>query len=306
MKNPTEKRPTVHGLGDYVETDSGRIYYELEGSGPPVFLVPGGPGASHTHYHPWFSALAQNHTVVYFDNLGTGASDRLESRTDYTVQRYACDIEALRLALHFEQINLIGLSFGSLPALEYTVQHAPYVNRLVISNGHLNAATWQEGNIDNVNHEIRTLFPEVWSQMQALRAQGIRSGDSRYQALYAGLLADLNWVDTWNHPQLYHTDDPRDEPNYEVYFGFIGDDPEWTITGTLQGYDPSPKLARCNVPTLIVTGRYDRVTPPAIAYKIQKAFPPNHAQLVVFEKSAHRPWVEESEEYFDVVGKFLS
>ncbi|HAV78633.1 MAG TPA: hypothetical protein DCX53_14895 [Anaerolineae bacterium] len=305
MEHLKKERLTIHGQGDHITTDAGRIYYELEGSGPPVFLVPGGPGASHSHYHPWFSTLAKSHTVVYFDNLGTGASDRLVSQRDYTVQRYAFDIEALRSALGFEKIKLIGLSFGSLPALEYTTQHSSHVHSLVISNGHLNAATWQEGNIDNVNHEIRTLFPEVWSQMLELRSQGVLSGVSQYQALYEGLLADLNWVDPWHHPSLYQTDDPRDDPNYDVYLGFIGEDPEWTVTGTLQGYDPSPKLAKCNVPTLIVTGRYDRVTPPAIAYKIQEAFPPNHAQLIIFERSAHRPWVEETEKYFDVVTKFL-
>jgi pimeloyl-ACP methyl ester carboxylesterase len=81
--------------------------------------------------------------------------------------------------------------------------------------------------------------------------------------------------------------------------------PEWEVTGTLRGYDPSPELATLAIPTLVVTGRYDRVTPPTIAYKLRSACPPDCVQLVVFERSAHRPWVEEADKYFQVVGEFL-
>jgi proline iminopeptidase len=294
----------LHGKGDYITTLVGRIYYEIEGSGPPVLIVPGGPGASHTHYHPWFSALADKHTVIYFDPLGTGASDRLNGDTKYSVQGYAADIEILRQGLGFEKISLIGLSFGSLPALEYAIRNPAHVSHLVMSDGHLNADTWQQGNIDNVNHEIQLLFPAVWEKIIALRDQGVLSGDDRYQELSGDVLPSLNWVDP-QHPKLYRTGDAGDEPSVRVYSDFMGDDPEWTITGTLLGYDPTPELTDFRIPTLILTGRFDRVTPPAIAYKILNALPDGVGRMVTFERSAHYPWVEEADAYFGVVGEFL-
>ncbi len=295
----------LHSHGDYVTTDAGQIYYEVEGEGPPVIIVPGGPGASHTHYHPWFSELATNHTVIYFDQLGTGRSDRLAAPTDYTLQRCALDIEVLRATLGFEQVSLVGLSFGSLPAIEYAITYTSQVSHLVLSNGHLNAETWQAGNIDNVNHELRMLYPERWDKLLQMRAQGVRSADPDYQALYDGLIAELNWIDPTGHPTLFSTGDPRDAANFDMYIGLIGDDPEWSVTGTMQGYDPSPALADFQIPTLIVTGRYDRVTPPAISYQILQALPEGIGQLEIFEHSSHRPWVEEPERYFDVVKAFL-
>jgi pimeloyl-ACP methyl ester carboxylesterase len=72
-----------------VREGGARTWMEVEGEGDVVVLAGGGPGNGHGHYHPWFSALAERHRVVYFDYLGTGRSDRLERREGYSVERYA-------------------------------------------------------------------------------------------------------------------------------------------------------------------------------------------------------------------------
>ncbi|MDX1436494.1 MAG: alpha/beta hydrolase [Anaerolineales bacterium] len=296
---------SIHGKGSMLETDLGRIYYEVEGRGSPVIIVPGGPGASHTHYHPWFSRLAGRHQVVYFDPLGTGRSERRDDPRGYTLAAYAQNIEDLRLALDLASIHLIGVSFGSLPALQYLVSHTEHVDRIVLSNGHLNAATWQAGNIDNVLRELKLLYPQRYQEMMRLRSQGMLSSDPVYQGLFNELMPNLSWVDMDGHPELYSTGEPADDLNLDVYCAFIGDDPEWRVTGSLQGFDPSAQLAQITVPALILTGRYCRVTPPLISYQIRDAFPDGAARVVVFERSAHRPWAEEPEAYFRVVEEFL-
>lgn len=297
---------SIHGNGDFIVTNAGRIYYEVEGTGPPVFLIAGGPGSGHTHYHPWFSQLADQHTVVYFDPLGTGRSDRLDDLAGYTLQAYAQTIDDLRQELGFSRINLLGLSFGSLPALEYTVSYTKHVDHLILSNGHLNAATWQAGNIDNVLRELELLFPEKYEEMLRLRENGVLSSAPEYQDLFSPLMPNLNWVDMDGHPPLFRPDDAAGEGNFDVYRAFVGDDPEWEVSGTLKGFDPSAALKNLEIPTLIVTGRYCRVTPPTISYQILNAFPEGVARLEIFERSAHRPWVEESEAYFAVVKEFLA
>jgi proline iminopeptidase len=88
-----------HGDGDYIAGPSGRIYLEAEGDGPVVLLVGGGPGVSHVHYHPWFSRLADQHTVVYYDHPGTGRSGP-RTGAAYTLETYAAAIEAIRV--HFD------------------------------------------------------------------------------------------------------------------------------------------------------------------------------------------------------------
>src|SRR2546423_7907861 len=100
----------IHGHGEYINTPDGKIYYEQEGQGPIVILVAGGPGGPHTSFHPFFSRLASDHTVVYFDNIGRGRSDQLKDPKRYTVWRDAEDIEQLRRALGADKIDVIGHS----------------------------------------------------------------------------------------------------------------------------------------------------------------------------------------------------
>jgi proline iminopeptidase len=292
-----------HGRGSHADTSVGQVYFETEGDGPAVFVVPGGPGVGHAHYHPWFSRLATDHTVVYFDHPGTGRSGRLGDPSLYTISLYAEAIDGLRAILGLERVSLVGLSFGGMPAIQYALDYPSRLDRLVLSNSQLSAQTWQEGNIDNLNHELRNQRPEAWAEIGALRAAGVLSTDASYQELLEPSVTQMEWFDPEHAPDLER--DAAEGFELAVYEAFIGPDPEWVVTGTLTGYDPTESLASLEMPTLVVTGRHDRVTPPRIAARIRDALPAERAELKVFERSAHRPWVEEPDAYFELVGAFL-
>lgn len=291
---------TVEAL---VETQHGRVYVECEGDPArgAVVLAAGGPGVGHDHYHPWFSRLAARSAVVYFDYSGCGRSDRLPDGREYSVELFADNIDAVRRHLGLDAVDLVGLSFGGFPAVAYALREPTAVRRLVLSNAQVSAASWQRTNIDGVNAELRRLFPTEWEQICRLREQGVLSLDAEYQELVARVVPDLEWVDPWNHPPLSR------EGGFEeaVYRSVVGPDPEWTVAGTLGGYEPLPRLSEIEARTLVVSGRYDRLTPPAVAQEIHDALAPDRRALHVLERSAHRPWVEQPDEYFGVVGRFL-
>jgi proline iminopeptidase len=289
--------PDWHGHGAELElAGGGRLYYEVEGDGPPVVLVSGGPGTDHSHYHPWFSALAGTHAVVYYDHPGTGRSPAPEDC--YTVPGYARAIEQLRVELGVERLCLVGLSFGGLPAVAYAVRHPDRLAALVLSNAHVNAAGWQQGNIDHVNETLRVQFPEVWEQILSMREEGRRSLDIGYQELVGQALPRLEWANPDGHPRLL-----ADRPfTLAAYEGFVGDDPEWTVGGSLQGYDPP--LEQVAAPTLVLSGRYDGLSTPALAHEYAARIP--GSRWHVFESSGHRPWAEQPAAYVDVVREFLT
>lgn len=297
----------IHGKGQFVPSIFGKIYYETEGSGSPIFLIAGGPGSSHASFHPWFSRLATEHTVVYLDNIGRGRSDRLDPQrsSEYTVERDAEDIEALRTALGYERISLIGHSYGGMPALAYALKYPQHVSRLVLSSTMLNAQSWQQ-NIDSVNFTARNQFPEIWEQLMQLRARGVKSSAPEYEKLYGNTELDIYWRDPDMESKLYQSDDPADASNSNVYLSFIGNDPEWKVGGTMKRYDPRSYMQSLTVPTLVCAGRYDRVGTPKIASEIKAALPAASSRLVVFERSGHRPWVEETDAYFNLLKDFFS
>jgi proline-specific peptidase len=77
---------------------------------------------------------------------------------------------------------------------------------------------------------------------------------------------------------------------------------EFTVTGTLKGWDVVERLGEIEVPTLITSGRHDECTPALVE--------PLHAGIagsewVLFEESAHMPYLEEPARYVEVVGGFL-
>ena len=99
-----------------VETPAGRVYVEREGdsSDRVVVLAGGGPGVAHDHYHPWFSRLAGDAAVVYFDYSGCGGSERCDGDREYSIELFADNIEAVRQHTGSDVIDLVGLSFGGL------------------------------------------------------------------------------------------------------------------------------------------------------------------------------------------------
>jgi proline iminopeptidase len=252
----------MHPPGQHVSSPWGRIWCEVEGEGKDVIiLVGGGPGVGHGHYHPWFSRLAAGRRVVYYDHPGTGRS---AAPPDYTVERYVEAIDVVRLNLKMSRVGLIGLSFGGIPAVAYAIDHPREVDRLILCNAQVGAAGWKAGNIDNVNLQLASQFRKPGVKVIELRRHGIRSLADGYQALLAPLIEELEWADPWNHPHLWR--DPEERFNIEAYQGFVGDDPEWNVSGTLAGYEAG--LAQVAARTLVTTGRWDRITPPAIAYEI--------------------------------------
>ena len=62
------------------------------------------------------------------------------------------------------------------------------------------------------------------------------------------------------------------------------------------------KVAAINVPTLLISGRYDEATPAVV-----QPFADNikGARWVIFEKSSHMPHVEETEKCMKTVAEFL-
>jgi proline iminopeptidase len=292
----------IHGKGRFAQTPGGRIYYETEGSGPPVIVSHGGPGSHHGRYHPWFSALARTHTVVYMDNPGCGRSDDRKDK-QYSLHRDAEAIEAVRRAIGADSVHLIGVSYGSLPALEYTLSHPGRVARLVLLAGQLGETHWKR-NIEEAKHIMQVQYPELWAQFLALRARGVPSLAPEAQEIIGKLEGELFWANRLEVPAMTRFPGERGL-NTDVYRAIVGDDPEWEVTGSLRGYDPRPRMKSLRVPTLVVTGRYDRVSTPQMAYEVRDALPPGVATVRILERSGHRPWMEEPEPFFKALAEFL-
>ena len=142
-----------HPRGDYVTVNGAKLWFESEGSGEPLVLISGGPGFSHSYFHPYFSVLSSSYRVIYFDSFGRGRSDRAKEPGEYSFSRDVQDVEGLREALGLKQISVLGHSYGGMVAIAYALRFPQSVRKLILIDTLFSAEMWQANN-DNWNLQI--------------------------------------------------------------------------------------------------------------------------------------------------------
>src|SRR6476660_9910003 len=171
-----------HPPGKYIKVNGAKLWIETEGNGDPLFLISGGPGGSHVGMHS-FDSLSKNFTLVFVDNFGRGKSDTASVATEYSIDRDVEDLEGIRKELGYDQINVLGHSYGSVVAQLYALKYQKRVKHLIIADGFFSGDMWQE-NDDNSNHEIAENYPEVWDSLMVLRKKGLISSDAACVDIY--------------------------------------------------------------------------------------------------------------------------
>ncbi len=289
-----------HPNGDFVTVNGAKLWYESEGTGEAVLIIPGGPGNSHIYFHPYFTELAKLFRVIYFDAFGRGKSDRAKSPKEYLFDRDVEDVEALRKVLKIDKWIILGHSYGGMVAQGYALKYPSSISKLVLSNTLYNAEMWQ-GNDDNSNHEIRNQFPEIWEKLMAVRAQGQHSNGVDHQKLYSRVPSGLLYF--YDPAKAGKVASDSVSNNTELYYAMVGDDGDFIIGGDMYHLDFRTRLKDIKIPMLIIQGRFDRVVYPRFSIQYKTYAP--QAEFVMFEKSGHMPFIEESADYFATVTKFL-
>ena len=279
-----------------------KIWTVSFGKGDPLFFIAGGPGGTHYGLRS-FDTLATNFKLVYFDGLGRGKSDLAKKVTDYSLQRDVEDLEALRKAMGFRQINVLGHSYGGVVAQAYAIKYPQNVKHLILANTFHSYVMWQE-NDDNCNHEIKTSYPEVWDTLMVLRNQGYVSSDAIHQEVYGRV--PYGFLYAYNPDKFVNRGrKPYPNPfNAELYYQMVGKDGDFIVGSDIGNFDFRKELKNLKMPILVIGGRYDRVAVPSQMIKYKEYCP--QAKYVMFEKSGHNPQVEEPEKEFALIRQFLA
>jgi proline iminopeptidase len=264
------------------------IFYTLHGDGPPVVVMHGGLGLDHTYFRPWLDPLGKKRTLVYYDHRGNGRSARPASLDDVDHATWADDADALRAALGHEKIVLFGHSYGSFLALEYALRHADRLAGLVL----VGCAPKFDYTDVVMGNAAQRATPE---QLAAL--QGGLSAPAADDAAYARIWRSIA-------PLYFHRFDAAVWQRMDEATRYSAAAFNAGMFRCLPAFDVLSRLAGIRVPTLVVTGRHDWITPVEQGgARIQRSMP--DAKLVVFEESGHYPFIEEPARFLDVVGGWL-
>jgi pimeloyl-ACP methyl ester carboxylesterase len=112
-------------------SDGVRLAAHTRGSGPPLYVLHGGPMNDHRTFGDYLDPIADYRTLHLLDQRGCGDSGDAPV-AGYTLARLAQDIEDTRAGLGHDRIDLLGHSYGGLIALRYALHWPDRVETLVI------------------------------------------------------------------------------------------------------------------------------------------------------------------------------
>ncbi|HCY81557.1 MAG TPA: alpha/beta hydrolase [Xanthomarina gelatinilytica] len=286
----------------FYEIDGYKINVEVLGEGDPIFFLPGGPGNSHDYMQGNFGQYYKTNTVVFFDFLGRGKSDDAKDVSEYSVENDVALIEKLRQVLGYTKISLVGHSYGTVPAQAYAIKYPEQVDKMVLINGFHSGAMWQ-ANCDSYNHYAKTHFPEKWKQVDSLRALGYVSSQEPLKTVYGNFPTKYIYYHNTSLKQNVPKENYRGWAN-DVYVEIIGRDGDFDVSGSMINQDYRQQLKDVKAKTLIIAGRYDGVSTPEFAVQYKTFMP--QAQFVMFEQSAHNPYLEEPEKFYGLFESFFN
>src|SRR5579859_2531862 len=107
----------------FADSDGVKIYYELQGSGEPLVLLPG----QASDHHSWDDVLEDysgKHQLVLVDYRGTGKSD-MRTSPPYSTRLFAKDIVAVLDEAGIDRAHAFGVSFGGRVGQWLGIDHSP-------------------------------------------------------------------------------------------------------------------------------------------------------------------------------------
>lgn len=273
-------------------------YYRIAGPSEAratVVTLHGGPGSSH-HYLLSMRDLARwGYRVIFFDQVGCGSSEVPPGTDRFSLEHNVEETEAIRQQLGHGKVHLIGSSYGGLLALAYAIKYQQNLRSLITVGG--------LADVPFATAEMARLIDEMPPEdAQAIRVHGGR-GEFQHpdyvratQRFYHTYLCRLP---TWP-PELTKSLQLGDE---RPVYRYMNGPNEFTITGTIRDIDLRAQLPSIHVPTLVLGGKYDEVTP-AVAEQIHSGIP--GSRRVTFPASSHTPFWEEREAFMSTVAAFLA
>ncbi|MEM9201761.1 MAG: alpha/beta hydrolase [Actinomycetota bacterium] len=258
------------------------LFVETVGDGPAILLLHGGLGLDHTYFRPAFDRLADRATLVYYDHRGNGRSARpADYPAEVTFENLVADAIGVLDALEIEHAVVLGHSYGGFIAQQLAATHPSRVTKLILAN----------------TAPVLDYQPMPSGSERAMAAFG---------ALFSGPVADdAQWRSLWTEaaPLYYHRWDDTEAARIDAATHYVGD--AWNVAnGLLATFNTLEQLPNITAPTLCVTGRHDFITPAEPGAERMANLIPD-AEAAVFEASGHYPFLEESDDFFALLTRFL-
>ncbi len=269
--------PTMEPHIQYAKTSDGvSIAFATIGGGTPLVHMP--LGFSHIQLewkHPeprrWYERMAENRMLVTFDTRGFGLSQREVEASEFALDSFVMDLEAVVERLSLERFALLGGIHTGPPAVAYAVRHPERVSHLVLWCTYTRGAEWSS----SVIQATRALVGMDWNTYTETMAHAV-----------------LGWSE--GEPARRYAELARESCTPEVL--------QAAFKATDQ-FDVASLLPQVTTPTLVLHRRAI-VVGDSVARGLASRIP--DARLLLLDGDAMMPYLGDMEAVASAIDEFLS
>lgn len=263
----------------FAEVDGIKIHYQEKGSGTPLILIHG-YGSSTFTWRDVFVPLSEKFRVIALDLKGFGFSEKPTG--DYTRKAQAVLVQHFLDKLKIEKAWFAGSSMGGEVSLNVALQNPERVKGLILIDS---------AGVKSVKGSSYT--PSIYEIPFIGRA---------FVAL--GLLSDNLIRESLE--RSYFDDSKVTKKVVETYYlPLQTNNGQRAIVSAQRQWDLYPiedELSKIKVPTLIIWGKEDFVTPLAGGKKMNASI--ENSKMVIFENCGHLPAEEMPQKTVEEILKF--
>lgn len=257
--------------------DGGTLYYEIHGEGEPLIILNGLMMTCGSWYElvPHFS---RNNQLILFDFRDQLMSSKLEH--GYKADVHTDDIIQLLDHLKIDKVNMFGVSYGGQVSLDFAIKHQDRLKRLM----------------------LMSIGPKATNFLRAI-------GESWEEAAKLG---DAEKFFTIGMPFVYAPDFYATrldwlEERKQLFKSFLTQ--EWfdsflRLSYSAKKFDYSDDIHKISVPTLMVCGDVDQLTP--VAEMKGMANQMENATVLVIPDAGHGAILEKQKAFVTAINGFLA
>jgi len=256
----------------FTVVDGLRFQCTQEGQGTDLILIHGLGGS----LHDWDACtpdLARYHRVLRWDVRGFGDSDKPPG--PYSPQLFARDLAGLAHACGVTRAHVAGISMGGVIAQRFTLDYPELVQSLTLIS---------------TSSEVSIQAQTAWEKMAAVIEQ---RGFSAHAGFAERIFAP-GFVKA--HPEIVRDMSTRTAANDPRAYA--------AAARAIGAYHWTADLNRIQVPTLILQGLEDALTPPGGSVRMQRVLP--HSRLLLIPECGHVVPEEKPELFTHTLLAFLA
>ena len=248
------------------------LYYEMHGKGRPLVLLHG-LGSSTRDWQFQLDDFAQHYQVVTLDLRGYGQTDHPPG--PYSIRQMSEDVIALVDYLEISSFHLLGYSMGGAVALQFALDHASHVDKLIVVNSQ------------------PSFIPTGWRQKVEYRMRKTVVSALGVRRL-APIIAKRLFPDSGQQELRDLLIDRYSQNDAHAYLATLDALAVWSVES---------RLGDLHMPTLFITADHDYTSVQDKKWYVDQI---TNARMVVVENSRHGTPLDQPEVFKDHVLDFLS